>query len=117
MAKNIDWMYDRKACATCKKARGFMEQVACTVLDRIDATKVKKGPAEALELLKDVETLIAVKGKKIYRFNLKSERPDDETLLSHLIGPTGNLRAPTARIGSILLVGFDEATYQEVLSG
>ena len=28
-------------------------------------------------------------------------------------GPTGNLRAPTLRKGTTLLVGFNEETYQE----
>ena len=28
-----------------------------------------------------------------------------------LIGPSGNLRAPTVRKGRVLLVGFDEETY------
>jgi hypothetical protein len=32
-----------------------------------------------------------------------------------LLGPTGNLRAPTLRIGRTLLVGFDEATYARLL--
>jgi hypothetical protein len=30
-------------------------------------------------------------------------------------GPTGNLRAPTLRVGRTLVVGFDEATYRKVL--
>ena len=34
---------------------------------------------------------------------------------SLLIGPSGNLRAPTLRRGRTLLVGFDEATYAKVL--
>ena len=34
----------------------------------------------------------------------------------HLMGPTGNLRAPTLRIGDTLVVGFSEETYKEWLS-
>ena len=41
--------------------------------------------------------------------------PDDETLLAHLLGPSGNLRAPTIRLGNTLLVGFSETAYQQVL--
>ena len=29
--------------------------------------------------------------------------------------PTGNLRAPTMRVGKTLLVGFDESSYADVL--
>ena len=32
-----------------------------------------------------------------------------------LLGPTGNLRAPTLRKGRTLIVGFDEATYAKLL--
>jgi hypothetical protein len=32
-----------------------------------------------------------------------------------MLGPTGNLRAPTLRVGRTLLVGFDEDTYRKVL--
>jgi len=37
-------------------------------------------------------------------------------LLSHLIGPTGNLRAPTAKVGKMLIVGFNEEAYQKYLT-
>lgn len=40
---------------------------------------------------------------------------DENTLLSHLLGPTGNLRAPTIRVGSTLYVGFDEAAFRNHL--
>ena len=39
----------------------------------------------------------------------------DAALAKALIGPTGRLRAPTARVGRRLLVGFDEATYRATL--
>ena len=34
-----------------------------------------------------------------------------------MLGPTGNLRAPTVRSGKTLLVGFNEEKYAAVLSG
>lgn len=111
MAKKIDWMYDRKACITCQRARGFLESSGSEVAVMENATKVKHGPADALKMLRGIDTLIAMKGKRVVTFNLKKERPDDESLLAHLIGPTGNLRAPTVRIGTTLLVGFNEETY------
>jgi hypothetical protein len=43
------------------------------------------------------------------------ERPDAATLTGLLLGPTGNLRAPTLRTGRTLIVGFDEATYAALL--
>ena len=36
-------------------------------------------------------------------------------LLGLLLGPTGNLRAPTLRKGRTLIVGFEEETYEKLL--
>jgi hypothetical protein len=47
--------------------------------------------------------------------DLRKEKPDRAALLGLLLGPTGNLRAPTLRKGRTLLVGFDEAAYAKVL--
>ena len=64
-----------------------------------------------------MDTLIAAKGKKVETFDLKTDRPDDATLLARMMGPTGNLRAPTARVGRTLVVGFNEEAYARVLNG
>ena len=82
----------------------------------MDATKTRIGRDDALKLLDGVEKLVAAKGKKIEVFDLSTDRPDDETLLARLIGPTGNLRAPTARVGTTLVVGFNEDAYRQVIA-
>ena len=48
-------------------------------------------------------------------FSMTQNRPDEETLLAHLLGPTGRLRAPTLRKGKTLLVGFNEEVYANIL--
>ena len=73
-----------------------------------------KGDA-ALGALKDVDELYVAKGKKIVHVDLKREKPPRAELLGLLLGPTGNLRAPTLRKGRKLVVGFDEATYEQLL--
>src|ERR1700733_9571043 len=93
---------------TCKKARGFLGQGHVNVAESVDAAKVRYKETEALKLLIGVEKLIAARGKKVQEFDLKRDRPTDETLLAHLLGPTGNLRAPAARIGKVLLIGYNE---------
>jgi arsenate reductase-like glutaredoxin family protein len=55
------------------------------------------------------------KGKKVVMFDMKKDPPDQETLLSAMLGPTGNLRAPCVRRGKTLLVGFNENAYREAL--
>lgn len=58
--------------------------------------------------------MIVARGKKVVTLDLKKNPPDDETLASHLLGPTGNLRAPTLRRGKTLVVGFNEEAYRRV---
>lgn len=66
-------------------------------------------------MLAGVDGLYAVKGKRVVHVDLRKDRPDRAALLGLLLGPTGNLRAPTLRKGRTLVVGFDEATYKQVL--
>ena len=67
-----------------------------------------------MALARAASNVVVARGKKIVRFDMKRDAPDDETLLAHLLGPTGNLRAPTVRKGKTLYVGFSEDTYQEI---
>lgn len=56
-----------------------------------------------------------MKGKQVLHVDLRASKPSTAELTALLIGPTGNLRAPTIRTGRTLIVGFDEATYARVL--
>jgi hypothetical protein len=81
----------------------------------VDATKEKRGREEALKLARSVGRVVAARGKKVVVFDMKKDSPDDDTLAAHILGPTGNLKAPTLRIGSTLLVGFGEDAYRQEL--
>lgn len=59
--------------------------------------------------------LIAARGKKVERIDLRKGKPDKATVARLMIGPSGNLRAPTLRVGKRILVGFDEESYERVL--
>jgi len=67
-------------------------------------------------LVAKADNLYVSKGKKVVHIDLQAESPDRETLGKLLLGPTGNLRAPTVRKGKTILVGFDEPTYKKVLA-
>jgi arsenate reductase-like glutaredoxin family protein len=67
-------------------------------------------------MLKGADLLIAARGKKVERIDLGAEKPDKATVERLMLGPTGNLRAPTLRVGRTILVGFDEETYRKVLA-
>jgi arsenate reductase-like glutaredoxin family protein len=100
----------------CKKAQGFLEHAHQEVAAVTDANKEKRGRAEALALAKSAAKVVVGKGKKVMTIDMRKQPPDDDTLAALLLGPTGNLRAPTLRIGNTLLVGFSEAAYKQVLS-
>ena len=75
----------------------------------------KKLQAEdAKKLLREKERLYVAKGKRIRRFNLQEDVATPEELVEFLLGPTGNLRAPTIQVGRTLLVGFNQEIYEEV---
>jgi hypothetical protein len=99
---------------TCKYAQGFLESVGGSAAAILDAKKVRMGPADALALARRMDRVVAARGKKVTSFTAE-DNPDDETLLGHLLGPTGNLRAPAAVVGRTLVVGFNEDVYREVL--
>ena len=82
---------------------------------KTDARKDPMGAPEALEVLDAVTELWVAKGKKVTNVKLGKNRPDDDELLGLMLGPTGNLRAPTLRRGKKLIVGFNADIYQEVL--
>ncbi len=59
--------------------------------------------------------MIVAKGKNVVTFDMNDDPPKDVDLLAAMLGPTGNLRAPTIRVGKTLLVGFNEDAYKRVI--
>ena len=68
---------------------------------------------DALKLTKAVTQIYAAKGKKVTHIKM-NDKPDRDTLAGILLGPTGNLRAPTLRKGKTLVVGFNPELYEEL---
>jgi arsenate reductase-like glutaredoxin family protein len=83
--------------------------------EEINAKKIKLQRKDALALVKQANEVYATKGKKVVHFDLKNDHPSDDELAKVLLGPTGNLRAPVLRKGKILVIGFDQETYEKVL--
>ncbi len=80
--------------------------------DAVPASR-KLGRDDARTLAAKARIVIVAKGKKISEFKVKGV-PGDE-VVDAMLGPTGNLRAPTARAGSTLLVGFNEEAWRNAL--
>ncbi|MBU6174635.1 MAG: hypothetical protein KGQ60_12575 [Planctomycetes bacterium] len=79
----------------------------------MDASKVKIGREDALKLARAVKKVVVSRGKKVVTLDLSQPVSDDD-LATSILGPTGNLKAPTLRVGSTLVVGFGESSYTEV---
>ena len=72
----------------------------------------KLGKSDAAKLVRGASRVIAAKGKKVMRFAGGKATAE---VVAAMLGPTGNLRSPTLRVGKTLLVGFDDAAFREVL--
>ena len=58
--------------------------------------------------------LKVARGKKVVELDLKQDKPTEEEILKLILGPTGNLRAPTLVVGKSLVVGFNDQMYAGV---
>ncbi|MBL6689995.1 MAG: hypothetical protein ISP91_06350 [Pseudomonadales bacterium] len=70
--------------------------------------------SDARDLLEDAGRLIAMKGKKVAEFDVSSSVSDDA--VEAMLGPTGNMRAPTIKVGETYLVGFNEEVFSETFN-
>ncbi|HCY86414.1 MAG TPA: hypothetical protein DHV36_14860 [Desulfobacteraceae bacterium] len=74
-----------------------------------DAKKEKIDADAAWEMITNAKTVVIGKGKKVLEF-----APDEENreeILKAAMGRSGNLRAPTIRIGDRLLIGYNDDMY------
>ena len=73
----------------------------------------KLGADDARAIAAKASKLIVAKGKKVSTFK-PGAKPADE-VVEAMLGPTGNLRAPTIVSGKTVLVGFNEDEYSGAL--
>lgn len=69
-----------------------------------------------MKMAEKADEIYSLKGKKIVRLDLKKSKPKNEEIAALMMGPTGNLRAPTFRKGKTIVVGFNEETYSDLLT-
>jgi len=75
----------------------------------VDAKSTRFDEQQAWELLKDAERITVAKGKKVQIFDQVAAQKDE--VLKNVMGPSGNLRAPTYRVGRTFVVGFNPELY------
>ncbi len=81
----------------------------------MNAAKERFGAVDLQGVFEGASRVVVAKGKKVVEFDLKANPPDGESFQKAVLGPSGNLRAPAARVGKTWLVGFSEEVYGPVL--
>ncbi len=115
MAAKIDWYYHRNNCLTCSRSLDFINEHGLEIVEQIDARKNRIAPAVAIKLVRSAAQVWIARGKKVVHLDLKKDQPTDEELTKLIIGPSGNLRAPTIRRGQKLYIGFHPQEFPKLL--
>ena len=88
-----------------------MDARGLSAKEKVPASR-KLGRDDAAAILAESTALYVAKGKKRMTFEGAALRSEDA--VNAMLGPTGNLRAPTVRVGKTVLVGFDADMYESV---
>ena len=96
---------------SCKRANAYLEARDVTVRETVNASKDRYGKSDLKQLLAEASKVVVAKGKKVVTFDMKQDAPSANELAKVVLGPTGNLRAPAARVGKTWLIGFNEEAY------
>lgn len=81
----------------------------------VDARTVRLDAAAAWAMLQKAGMITVAKGKAVSA--LTPQQDGKEAILRQVMGPSGNLRAPTLRVGDAFVVGFHPDFYQQWLRG
>ncbi len=90
----------------------FLDTHGVEVRETVPASR-KLGRKDAADLVRAATRLHVAKGKKLDEFRPAGKVP--KPAVDAMLGPTGNLRSPTLRIGKTLIVGFDQETLEKTL--
>ena len=78
-----------------------------------DARTIRIDSEAAWKLLGEAKGITTAKGEKVQTWNPR--RDDQAAILQQVMGPSGNLRAPTLRVKDEFLVGFNAELYESWL--
>ena len=89
----------------------MLERQNVAIEQQVEARKEKIDGEAAWAILKQAEVIKAGRGKKVVTFDPATDGRDE--ILRVCTGRTGNLRAPTLRLGGTLLVGYNDGLYED----
>jgi len=85
-----------------------------TIDEAVEARKQKIEGDGAWNLMTASDRIVVGRGKKVVLYDPKTD--DKDEILKVCLGRTGNLRAPTLKIGRLLVVGFNDDMYAEYVT-
>lgn len=80
----------------------------------MDARRQRYAERDLDELFDGAQKLIVMRGTRVVTFDLARDPPQPAVLAKAVLGPSGNLRAPTLRMGRTFVVGFGQRGYEEL---
>jgi hypothetical protein len=80
----------------------------------VDARKERFDANKVWGLIYKAKSITTAKGKKVRKWDPALDDKND--ILKHVIGPSGNLRAPAYRVKNEFLVGFNSELYNKWLA-
>ncbi len=98
---------------SCTKAQEALEKANVAVTEVVDARKEVLKADGAWDLFKSAGSVHVGRGKKTVEYSPDTE--SKEEILKVSLGRTGNLRAPTLRVGKNIYVGYNDSMYQELI--
>lgn len=108
--ESVDWFYFRPGCKSCDRTRERLESGRGAIQEERSSRKHPLTVEEVSKLLRSVEQVWIVRGRRV------EERLAPEVLPDDLRGPTGNFRAPMLRRGKRLLVGYQPGALERLLA-
>jgi arsenate reductase-like glutaredoxin family protein len=97
---------------SCTRASRFLDAHQIEAKEVVPASR-KLGRKDAAEIAAQASRVIVAKGGKVQVF---AGGKAGKHAIDAMLGPTGNLRAPTLRRGKLVVVGFDEETFARELA-
>lgn len=82
------------------------------ITEEVNAAKYTVSGEGVWGLVSGAASIVVASGRKVVQFDPAVD--DKNEILAKISGRTGNLRAPTLRIGKTYYVGFNESLYEQL---
>lgn len=100
---------------SCVRGSDFLAARRIAVRETADARKERYAAADLPDLMEGAIEVLVARGKQSLVFRPGTDEAVWKEIAEVAIGPTGNLRAPTLRLGKRWIVGFGEEAWREAL--